>query len=346
MDDPRQVLLSPFIVATTTLGATALCSPSSRNPRLRSCRKVDIEMTTRKDTPELGTAEISLPAAGSVRLGIVSDIHLGGSGHDRWHDTLDFAAVEDRFITALKHFRRLRADAVMLLGDLAHHGDETSLLRVRQLAGEFGGPVRVVAGNHDRSSDNHTFEAVFASASSMNASVAAAGERVSELHGLPIVGIAITSDDAGRNGSASHVGVADWASALTVVLSHYPVLKVRDQLRTAGVRDSGELSNAAPSLADLRARRAPTLVLNGHLHARLEVAEGPLLQLSVAALVEPPHEATIVDIVMDPKPVVTVHRFSIEQRATESSYGTPILAPHESRWMLVEDEWVRHEASR
>src|SRR5215203_6195011 len=46
----------------------------------------------------------------------------------------------------------------------------------------------------------------------------------------------------------------------------------------------------------LLGREAPTVVVNGHVHLRATRIEGPALQVSCAALVEPPFEVTLLDL--------------------------------------------------
>ena len=48
--------------------------------------------------------------------------------------------------------------------------------------------------------------------------------------------------------------------------------------------------------AALERRRAPTVVLSGHIHARDALTAGPVLQLTQAALIEAPYEASVVRV--------------------------------------------------
>ena len=71
-------------------------------------------------------------------------------------------------------------------------------------------------------------------------------------------------------------------------------------------------------------------MLSGHIHARCSAQEGSLLQFSVGALIEPPFDATIVEIETEgPR----VRRRS--RRLGEIAAIDPVFAPDEESW-----EWA------
>ena len=73
-------------------------------------------------------------------------------------------------------------------------------------------------------------------------------------------------------------------------------------MAAAGLPYAGDLVNRADLERELRADPRPTLVLSGHIHARCSTHDGPLLQLTVGAVIEPPFDATLVEIDADERP--------------------------------------------
>ena len=59
---------------------------------------------------------------------------------------------------------------------------------------------------------------------------------------------------------------------------------------------AGDLVNRADLEGRLRSDPRPKVVLSGHVHARCSTHDGLLLQFTAGALIEPPFEATIVEI--------------------------------------------------
>ena len=77
----------------------------------------------------------------------------------------------------------------------------------------------------------------------------------------------------------------------------------------------------------------PKLVLSGHIHARCATTAGSLLQLTVGALIEPPFDATIVDI--DPEVVSRSAR-----RLGPVAEPDPVFAADEERWRWDGHAWT------
>lgn len=279
------------------------------------------------------------PAHGASRLMVVSDPHLGGTGAKVWHDVLAFEQVPGLIDVAAQQARRLGSEAMIVLGDLADRGDEPSLRRLRAGLGRFRGPARVVAGNHDRATDNSTFEMVFSRPGP--GPLAVTGPE--NLGALTVAGVAVSSDDAGKTCTGAPPDLSAHATSPVIVLSHYPLLGVGHLLSAAGLRDSGPLLNEEECLTPFAERRAPTIVLHGHLHARVEATQGPLLQIGVAALVERPHEIAIVDVAVSGDVWVHVRRYTA-MAALPSEPRMPVVAPDESWWTWSATGWRRSDS--
>ena len=95
---------------------------------------------------------------------------------------------------------------------------------------------------------------------------------------------------------------------LTVVLTHFPLFEMKPLLADAELKHAGDLVNREPALEAVEAIAGPVLIVNGHLHVHATIVDGRMLQLSVAALVEPPHDATVLTIAFDTAGAATVTR--------------------------------------
>ncbi|GAA1538735.1 metallophosphoesterase [Nocardioides humi] len=281
------------------------------------------------------------PGPGTVRIAVLSDAHLGGRGEAVWHNRLRYDEAPAILASAVRAATAQRAVLLLALGDLADLGDQASLRDVRAALSVFPGPVRVVPGNHDRARDNESFEAEVADPA---ADLSLAGSTLERHAGFGLCGLTVWSDDGGRTCVGVLPDPSSWPAGLVVLASHYPVLDVTERLAGAGVRDAGTLRNHDAVPPDLTDRPAPTLVLNGHLHARVEHAVGSALQLSVGALVEVPHEVTFVDLTPSSdgeSTDVVVRRLSLPPSGESEASTSPVLAPSVSRWEWSDAGWTR-----
>jgi hypothetical protein len=91
----------------------------------------------------------------------------------------------------------------------------------------------------------------------------------------------------------------------------------------------------------LLARSAPTVVVSGHIHMRHACAAGKVLQLSCAALVEPPFEITFLDFEIDTQ--VRGDRIVVRRRSvplvSPSAVNCPVLSPPRQEWVFEAGEW-------
>lgn len=153
-----------------------------------------------------------------------------------------------------------------------------------------------------------------------------------ELAGVAFVGVAV-----GRGAAPpQYVGrVESWAgdAGLVVVASHFPVLSEALRVAAAGLPYPGDLVNRADLERQLRSDPRPKVIVCGHIHARCTTHDGPLLQFTTGALIEPPFDATIVEVDL----TGTVRRTA--QRLGEIAVTDPVFAPDEERWQRTEDRW-------
>ena len=116
--------------------------------------------------------------------------------------------------------------------------------------------------------------------------------------------------------------------------SHFPVLSEASRVAAAGLPYAGDLVNRADLEAELRADSRPKLVLSGHIHARCTAPAGSLLQFTVGAVIEPPFDATVVEI--DPT-ALSVRRTA--RRLGEIAVTDPVFAPDVEQWQRVGHRW-------
>jgi predicted phosphodiesterase len=227
-----------------------------------------------------------------VRLGVLSDIHVvqDVARREAWHNAYDFAGVEARLGRALELFARERVELLLVLGDLAHDGDLASLKAVlRQLAG--GPRVRLVGGNHDGRRPSARLREAGAAAAELPGwrAVTVAGS-------VRLAGARVACRAVDRCRLARPPALATWGDGLVLLASHFPLLSRERVLARRELPYAEDLLDRAALAAPIMARSAPTVALCGHLHVRDSASAGALLQVSTGALVEPPFEATVIEL--------------------------------------------------
>lgn len=269
-----------------------------------------------------------------IRLGVLTDIHMvqDTAREAAWINRYDFVGVEQRCRQALALFERSEVDCVLLLGDLAHESDLPSLRGVlRPLAA--GLPVLAMGGNHDgpRPTDRLTEAGC--------GSLRLPGWRaVWPVAGRPgparVAGLRVVRRARLRFAAARAPALGTWDERLVLLASHFPLLSRKSALTDRELPYAGDLVDRAALAEPLCARAGPTVVVCGHLHVRDRVSSGTLLQLSCGALIEPPFEATIIELRDGPEGV------EVERTAQElgeaSERRDPRLAPARESWRFLE----------
>jgi hypothetical protein len=155
---------------------------------------------------------------------------------------------------------------------------------------------------------------------------------------LELAGVAVTGVEVDRGPAPpQYVGRSGgWGgeSGLVVVASHFPLLSEASRVAAAGLPYAGDLVNRADLEGRLRSDPRPKIVLSGHIHVRCSAHDGPLLQLAVGAMIEPPFDATIVDLDASD---VSVRRTA--RRLGEIPVTDPVFAPDDERWQRPDDRW-------
>lgn len=270
-----------------------------------------------------------------LRLGALTDLHEvpDVSRRAAWHNPYDFAGVEPRCREAMGLFDRESVDRVLVLGDVAHDGDLTSLRRLLAIT-TSGAPALAVGGNHDSAEPTRRL------AEAAGDSLRLPGWRARREGPLRLAGLRVVRRTRAGWAAARPPALGTWGSGVVVLASHFPLLSRTAALVQRGLPYAGDLANRAAVEQALVGRSAPTVVLCGHLHVRDSAATGPLLQLALGALVEPPFEATVLD--------VTTNGFSVEvlraahELARVPEGRDPRLAPAIEAWRFSQGAgWER-----
>ena len=225
-----------------------------------------------------------------MRIGVLSDLHceLEPAG-SRWINVFEPEHLDRRTDAALAWFSEAEVDLILLLGDIVQFANLSDLEHMfARLAAADVAPLATVNGNHDLRLGEE-----FADCAREHG-IRLLYEEPFELGGC-------RDRCRGRRGPAppQYVGqFGGWGGEadLVVVASHFPLLSEASRVAAAGLPYAGDLVNRADLEGRLRSDPRPKLVLSGHIHARCSTHDGPLLQFTVGALIEPPFDATLVEI--------------------------------------------------
>jgi hypothetical protein len=216
---------------------------------------------------------------------------------------------------------------ILLLGDsvqFANAGDADHVFA--RLARAAVAPLATVNGNHDLRLGDTFDERAHAHG------IRLLHRDPLELRGVALSGVGIERGPTPPQYVGRLGGSADGAAL--VVASHFPVLSEASRLTAAGLPYPGDLVNRADLERALRADGRPTIVLSGHIHARCSAHDGSLLQLSVGALIEPPFDATVVELDLS-GPIVR----RTARRLGDVPVTDPVFGPDEDRWHRASGGW-------
>jgi hypothetical protein len=186
-------------------------------------------------------------------------------------------------------------------------------------------PLATVAGNHDLRLGEEFAE------SAREHGIRLLHEEPLELAGVALTGVGVDRGPAPPQ-YVGQVGGWEGGADLVVVASHFPLLSEASRVAAAGLPYAGDLVNRADLESKLRSDARPKLVLSGHIHARCSTHEALLLQFMVGALIEPPFDATLVEI-----DGTSVRRTA--RRLGEVAVTDPVFAADDERWQWTDDRW-------
>jgi len=286
-----------------------------------------------------------------VRLGVLADTHLALERLEpaSWHNPYRLADAHTRLERALAHPFIQDADVVVVLGDLAHFGDRTSIRFVVDAVEAVGKPAVLLSGNHDVLEDGVRLEQEVEAASTTNVWAPCGPPPHADLvdvfdtaaFDLTVHEVLAETGRPVEPFDVAEVSVrrAEGAAA-TVLLTHFPVLSLEERCREAAMLYAGHLEQLAPAPPPAAGAPArPIVALSGHLHLRGVTTHDSTLQLVFAALVEAPYEVASVEIQRGDGSAVTVsyecdpvHPLDVEH--------LPVLDPAGGTWTWTGDRWT------
>jgi predicted phosphodiesterase len=242
---------------------------------------------------------------------------------------------------ALRRCAKEGVDGVVLLGDLSQSGDNKSLETGVRLAAETERTVWAVSGNHDCFERTDALEMAVRRVAAKNVRLASPTGELAEREPR-VAGFCVASGSGGYKArSNGGRGAEDWGDEPAVWLSHYPMVSFAEEVSQARLTYGDDLEDLEEVARPLLTRSAPTVVVSGHIHLRHDCVVGRVLQLSCAALVEPPFEIAILDFRIDPETRgdhMVVHRKSVPL-VSSSAVSCPVLSPPRQEWVFEAGEW-------
>jgi 3',5'-cyclic AMP phosphodiesterase CpdA len=251
---------------------------------------------------------------GAFRIAALTDTHVAPTGEPEtyWHNRHEFDTALGRVEAAARIARERDADLCVMAGDIAHHGDLESMSQVIERLDQSGIETFIVPGNHDVVGRSGAVRRALAHTRPRG--VRLAGPNWTQLDAqIVLAGADLRGkgDDFWTRGPARHMPDT---TKLAIWLSHFPVISRMERFDGAGLAYAGDARDCDRVRADLRASGVPTVVISGHLHARDAVVLPDLLEISVAASIEPPFELALVDIIRsDADFVVDVARSDLQE---------------------------------
>lgn len=269
-------------------------------------------------------------------MGVLSDLHceLEPAG-SRWINVFEPEHLDRRTDAALEWFSEAQADLILILGDSLQFPNRRDLDHVfARLTAAKVAPLATVNGNHDLRLGGEFAECAH------EHGIRLLYDEPFELAGVAVTGVAV---DRGPK-PPQYVGQAGGfggEAGLVVVASHFPVLSEASRVAAAGLPYAGDLVNRADLERELRSDPRPKIVLSGHIHARCSSHDGLLLQFTVGALIEPPFDATIVEV---DATSLSVRRTA--RRLGEIAHTDPVFAGDDERWQKTDEGWEAEATSR
>ena len=281
-----------------------------------------------------GSGETGVLGGGSgLRLGILADPHLVPDDHATDGDMA-------RYRSALRRCVREGVDGLALLGDLSWSGDAASLEAGLRLAARTGLAVRAVSGNHDLGEWEDALAEAVRRVGAKNVRLATPAGEVFGGEDVRVTGLCVASDNYGYTArSDERPDVSGWGEETVVLLSHYPMISFRERAEREGVYyGDNDLENLEEVARPLLGRTAPTVVINGHMHMRDDCAAEQVLQISCAALTQPPFDLTLLDLKTGGGRIsVGVERIPVAPSPDDVRLSA--LSPARLRWVFEEGMW-------
>jgi len=280
-----------------------------------------------------------------LRFGVLTDLHLAplDTPPVSLHGPLRFDLGAGLLTTAMQRLAEMQIDGLLVLGDLAHFGDEEHMRQVIVALGACPKPVWIVPGNHDLELDPDMISKVVEDHPTTVCISTTAGDLFAEMVGISGLALRTTEDGADiALGSLSAALTGD--HPFTLMLSHFPVISRREAALALG-KDFGEdLHGMVDMCAHLSSLSVPQFVVHGHFHMQDAVCCGTLLQFGFSSLVEAPHNVAVVDVWKLPGDVWRVEAKSFSAICDAPIDPAPTIQPLCWNWAYQEGQWRQLES--
>lgn len=198
---------------------------------------------------------------------------------------------------------------------------------------DFGCPVWAVPGNHDLGRGPEPLDR-------LGDLVRRPGVAESGLEGVHIAaGRLVRSGSENRYEEAALPVPAPWPAGPVIWLSHFPVIGLAGEVTLAGLPYAGDLVNRPAVLDALADHGDPVIVLAGHLHLRATAVAGTVLQLSHPALIERPHQVSLVELDSGPGRLTVTRSAHFLPDVIRASPAVWELTPRRESWTFARNTW-------
>ena len=262
-----------------------------------------------------------------MKIGLLSDLHLGHSGTGCWHNRLMFEQAETISRACIAQLNAQAPDVVFALGDITAYSQPGQLPLAYEVLSTLSAPWYVLPGNHDRGIvRDGQFDAVFGPH---------AAPAYLRLGGL---GFACLREDVPMDIHddvcyppsetwTQHVleGIAGDNPQTLLVLSHFPMQSEQAWAEQQHGKEAGQMLNGAALFERIAHSLRPgslaserrILQLCGHEHWHHVTQGHSYVQCVTGSLIEYPLEVRIVTLDEDTLRITTLGT-PVEAIATES----------------------------
>lgn len=262
-----------------------------------------------------------------MKIGLLTDLHLGHTGTGCWHNRLMFNQAESITRASIAVLNAQALDVVFVLGDITAYSQPGQLPLAYDVLSTLSAPWYVLPGNHDRGIvQNGQFDAVFAQHAAPpymrlgDIGVVSLRERVpADLHD----DICYPPDESWSQQVFQGI-TADYPHTL-LVLSHFPLHSEQTWAEQHQGKDAGQMLGGEALFERIRqnlrpgcpARERRIILLCGHEHWHHVTQNADYLQCVTASLIEYPMEVRVVTLAEDSLHISTLS-VPVETIANES----------------------------
>lgn len=268
-----------------------------------------------------------------MQLGIVSDLHLGGTRNSKWNNRQMQMRATELAQSAIATLNAHALDAVVVTGDLTEDGYSEGdylhqLLLARELLETIRAPWYVVPGNHDRllvkSGD---FDRVFAGHGLYGYTRWNACGVVGLREWLGVQGHSFSKLGAAQIDEVVSAVISD-SPRMLVMFGHLPLISEEWFSTQHGGKYAGHFEDGGLLLERLTERMQNRIVIFcGHMHWHCITSDPRWIQCTTGGMIEYPMELRIVSLEL---PALKI--------ATLDGAARDIAAQS-----LLDAEWVRGE---